>query len=290
MKTNRYSYTSIILAGTSLLMTSLTANANILNASSGGTFRFNYNRDAIALYGTADTDDQGNTIPNTIDHPGYFVSNYSDTANSDYLSKTSGHFINNSGDTEISAINLVHDITSIGPNPAGQATGRFVKGTTENFGIDSDTLAGTGSMGLTGVQAFALPYYGGTGGSLIYGDFTLKYNPFSREAAWDDADVLGTPSGWYLRNNISFSANAYDLANLALNYDDAENWELRGDLLIAPENATFLHGAASADWGDFCLGAGSHAGCGAVSAVPVPTAIWLFGTGLAGLLTASRRK
>ncbi len=288
MKKN--SCTSILLAGTSLLITSLSANANILNATSGGTFRFNFDRDAIALYGTSDTDEQGNPIPNSIEHPGYFISKFSNTANSDYLSKTSGYFINNSGDMEISAVNLIHDITSIGSNPTGQATGRFVKGTTPNFAIDSDTLAGTGSMGLTGVQAFTLPFYGDTGGTLIYGDFTLKYSAFSRAAAWDDAGVPGTPSGWYLRNNISFSATAYDLANLTVNYDDAENWELKGDLLIAPENATFLLGAASADWGDFCLGVGSHAGCGAVSAVPVPAAVWLFGTGLMGLLTVSRRK
>ncbi len=141
---------------------------------------------------------------------------------------------------------------------------------------------------MTGIEL----YKGLYNGALIYGDYSLHYNPANRAATWDDFGLNAPlPSGWYLQNNISFSAVVYDLAQLSIIVTDAENWQLSGDLVLSPENAGLLQNTLQRDVGDFCLGVGSHAGCGQISTVPLPTAAWLFLSGLTGLAgTALRRR
>ncbi|ANE53777.1 hypothetical protein [Methylomonas sp. DH-1] len=217
----------------------------------------------------------------TASNPGDFLVQFFDTQASDYKSYSDSYFyLGNTSRTEVSALNLVHDITPVGSsNPTGQAANRHVKSTTPNFSIDSETLAGTGLLGMTGIELFRGLY----SGSLITGDYSLLYNPNNRQNAWADLGQDGTPSGWYLQNNVSFSMVVYELTNLVVSYTDANHWQMSGDLLMSPENADFLHGARLADMGDFCLGVGSHSGCGQVSTVPVPAALWLFISGLTGM-------
>lgn len=252
------------------------ANATALHADLGGTFTTQYDREALAVL-----------VGGSSSAPGEFLVAYFDTTQSDYTQFSDSYFyLGNTSRTEIPAVNLVHDITPISAvNPSGQAQNRYVKATTPNFAIDSETLTGTGSLGMTGVELFR----GNYNGSLVTGDFSLRYSVANRQAAWDDLGQAGTPGGWYLQNNISFSMVLFDLANLSLIIADANNWQLSGDLLMSPENADFLGGARQADVGDFCLGVGSFAGCGQVTAVPVPAAVWLFGTGLIGLSGTGRR-
>lgn len=259
-----------VISALVVLSSPSSAFASTLNAAAGGSFTMNLDRDAFAVL-------NGGTVSN----PGNFLVRYYDTQASDYKTYSDSYFyLGNTSRTEISALNLLHDIMPVSNgNPTGQAANRHVKSTTPNFSVDSQTLAGTGVLGMTGIELFRGLY----SGSLITGDFSLVYNPANRQAAWDDLEQSGTPGGWYLQNNVSFSMVVYDLANLAVIYTDADNWQMSGDLLMSPENADFLHGARLADMGDFCLGVGSHGGCGQVSAVPVPAAVWLFVTGLAGL-------
>lgn len=246
------------------------ADAALLNANSGGTFTMNLDRDALALSNFG-----------SLTQPGYFLAQYFDTIESDYTTRTdSSFYFNNPTRVEIPAVNLVHDITPVSAsNPSGQLSGRNVQATTPDFSIDSDTLAGTGTMGMTGVEMFR----GSFSGTLLNGDYSLKYDPEARQTMWDAFGVSGTPGGWYLQNNVSFSAVAYELANLRLQYSSAGDWMLSGDLLLSPENAFFLKNAVLADLGDFCLGVGAYSGCGQVAAVPLPSAVWFFASGIAGI-------
>lgn len=281
MKPNIYSaYRTInssltLCLSISSILLSQNASAAILNASLGGTFNMNLDRNAFAILAEG-----------TVENPGHFLVHYYDTAESDYTQFTDSYFyLGNTSRTEIPAINLVHDITPVSTsNPGGQAQNRYVKSTTPNFSVNSDTLAGTGTLGMTGMELFRGSY----NGSLLLGDLSLRYGIAVRQGVWEELEQEGTPSGWYLQNNVSFSAVAYDLENLTVEFSDANNWKMSGDLLMSPENADFMHGARLADMGDFCLGVGSYAGCGVITAVPVPSALWLFVSSLGSLGLARR--
>ena len=244
------------------------ADAATLNAPSSGTFTMNLDRDALAPYAG-----------------GYYLSTRWNTSASDYSNPVnSGDFlISHLNTTEIPAINQVFDLTVIGNDPTGQAYQRFVKATSANFAIDSDTLAGVAGaqIGMTGVQGFYAPNWPPSGAGLVNGDFSVLY---------DTARQTNGRSGWYLANNIYFTMAVYDLSNLSIAFTDSDNWRFSGDLLMSPENGGMLQGATLKDVGDFCLGAGSYSACGQVSAVPVPAAVWLFGSGLLGLAGIASRK
>jgi hypothetical protein len=237
------------------------ASAITLSAVTGGTFTFNY--DSVAL---------GMAAGGSASNNGYYLSNFWDTAASDPSNptNTSSHFTGSAGSTQISATNLVHDITPTGLNPSNQSAGRNVQGTSPTFSIDSNTLAGVSGaqLGLTGIQSFYAPNFGG---NVTAGDFSLAY----------DSAKPGT--GWYVKNNFSFGLDMYDLSNLALIVTDANNWELSGDLLLASANAGMIYGQTGANVGTFSLSVSA-------SPVPVPAAAWLFGGGLLSLLGVVRRK
>lgn len=267
MNEQRPRQTAAAILTAALMMATATAEAIALNAPSGGTFTMNLDRDALAPYF------------------GYQMTSFWDTAASDYTNaaNSGGALVSQIGTTEISAVNRVFDLTPIGSDPAGQAAQRFVKATSSNFSIESDTLAGAAGtqVGMTGVQGFHAPLWPPAGGALVNGDFSLAY---------DTSRQTDGRSGWYLANNIYFTMAVYDFSNLSLAFTDADNWQLSGRLLMSPENGTMLQGPSLNDVGGFCLGTGSYSGCGQVTAVPVPAAVWMFGSGLLGLLGMERRK
>ncbi|MGZ8218700.1 hypothetical protein [Methylomagnum sp.] len=257
------------------------AHADTLDATAGGTFTFSLDRNALAPY----------VFGSYYGNNGYYLGGFWDSAASDYTNpaNAASYFSANVGSTELSALNLVHDLTATGANPSGQPAGRHVIGTTAGFSLDSGTLAGVQissmstagvvgeKLGMTGVQGFWLPNYNG-GSRIINGDFSLQY---------DAARQTNGRSGWFLANNISYTMAVYDLASLNLTHasGDTINWRLTGDLLMAPENAGMILGSSYSDVGNFSLGVGSYA-----APVPVPAAAWLFGSSLIGLLGAARRK
>jgi hypothetical protein len=247
------------------------AHADTVNASAGGTFTLSFDRNALGAY----------VFGSTLGNNGYYLANFWDGAASDYSNQanTASSFIASTGSTEISALNLVHNLMPTGPNPTGQATGRHVMGTTAGFSLDTSSLAGVGGekLGMTGVEGFYLPNYGG-GSRIINGDFSLQY---------DTIRQTNGRSGWYLANNISYTLAVYDLANLNLTRTagDSTNWQLTGDVWMSPENASMLLGSAYTDVGNFSLGVGSYA-----TPVPVPAAAWLFGSGLMGVFGFARRR
>lgn len=242
------------------------ASAMALNTSAGGTFTFNYDSAALgqAAYG------------NVLGNNGYYLAKFWDTAASDpsdSANVASNFTKTHVGSTQISATNLVHDLTAVGSYQASQPSGRHVQGTSSNFSIESTDLSGVSGaqLGMTGIQGFYIPNFATT---VSAGDFSLAYNPTE------------TASGWYIKNNLSFGLITYDLANLALTVTDANNWQLNGDLLFAADYAGMIYGQAGSKVGTFSLDLGSYA----VTAVPVPGAVWLFGSALAGLLGFNRRK
>jgi hypothetical protein len=259
--------TKILFATLAAAVALLPANASaaVLSASTGGTFTFNYDSATLgkAAYG------------NVLSNNGYYLSNFWNTTASDPSNpvNTASYFTHNGGTTQISEINLVQDISPTGPNPDNQPTGRNVQGTSPTFAIDSTNLAGVSGtkLGITGIQNF---YAANFSSHVTAGDFSLAYDPSE------------TASGWYIQNNFSFPLIVYDLSNLALTVTDANNWNLSGDLLLASGYADMIYGQAGADVGTFNLGVGSYA----VSAVPVPAAIWLFGSIFAGFIGFTRRK
>lgn len=251
------------------------ANATILNAPTSGVFTMNLDKDALTPYS------------------GYFLSAFWDAAASDYSNPlNTGDYLNSrNSKNEIPAINQMFDLTPIGNDPTGQAAQRFLKATSANFFIDSDTLVGVDSVdgafdnrvagaqiGMAGVQGFYAPDWltacCGLGGGLVNGDFSLTY---------DSTRQTDGRSGWYLANNIHFTMAVYDFSDLSVVFTDANNWQLSGDLLMSPENGGMLKGASLNDVGDFCLGVGSYAGCGQIATVPLPGTVWFFAAGLLGI-------
>ncbi|MDZ4099168.1 MAG: hypothetical protein U1E13_10810 [Methylophilaceae bacterium] len=263
----KHSFTQCVLLASLALSTN--ANAISLSALTGGTFTFNLDSAALGNYVGGSTLGTNN----------YYLSSFSNTAASDPTVVTAAAFSSTIGATPISATNLVHDLTPIGTNPVGQLSGRHVQATTAGFSIDSSTLAGVAGekLGMTGMQGFYIPNFNGNPSKMYTGDFSLQF---------DSTRTSNGTSGWYLNNNSAFTLAAYDLANLKVIVTDANNWLLTGDLLVAPSLANMLAGPAYTDVGGFQLGVGSYG----VSSVPVPSAVWLFGSGLLSLLGVVRRK
>jgi hypothetical protein len=138
---------------------------------------------------------------------------------------------------------------------------------------------------MTGIEL----YKGSYNGALIYGDYSLSYDPNTRQQVLDEFGYSHQVSGWYLQNNVSFSAVVYELENLALVYHSAMDWKLQGDLMITPENALLLKIPVMTDVGDFCLGFGSFSGCG-TTVVPIPASAWLFVSALFGFGATTWRR
>lgn len=262
----------------------VSASADTLSAASGiGTFTINFDRDAFApLYG------------GTLENPGIFHAGFFNTAASNYTSISGNNMLAAAYPySEQTSTSLVHDITATGPNPSGQASQRYVRGTTADFAVHttgSSVTGGTGELGMTGVQVIGIGAGAYAGYGMVYGDYTLTYDPVAQA---EQAGSTAGLTGWYLQNHIygpGFFMDSYDLANLSVVVTDSNNWKMTGDLLMSGSNSGMLLAAEGTDMGNFCLGVGSYTDCAAPAAVPVPGAVWMFGSGLIGLMGVGRRK
>jgi hypothetical protein len=150
---------------------------------------------------------------------------------------------------------------------------RFNQPTT--FSFDPNNLLGTaaGSIGLGGVMRFRVDIAPPTN-RVHLGDMALAYHP-------ELEGITPGRSGWLLVNNIGFTADAFELYNVATQLTD---------------DSLSLNGTLGFGWGFDHLGATqarlNHTPIGTFSftttVVPVPTAVWLFISGLTGLFVNSR--
>lgn len=168
------------------------------------------------------------------------------------------------------------DLTGTGiPTGAG---GRGNRPTTLNWDasqdalVDSSTFAASGQIGLNGVVMTR----GSFTGTLTSGDYTFEY-----DASRND----GVNSGWTLWNHTSFRTSTYDARNISVT-TNGDELIMTGELWWSANMTAFLFG------GDGSNSAGKAADFTLISpaVVPVPAAVWLFGSGLVGLLAGARRK
>ena len=140
-----------------------------------------------------------------------------------------------------------------------------------DFSFDPNDLFGSasGGIGLNGVIRFRVDVNQPTNRVLL-GDMTLEYHPELEGAS------LGR-SGWLMVNHIGFDADAFELFDVNTNLT-ANNLTLSGNLGFG--------------WGFDHLGSGvarqNNTRIGTFSfetaVVPVPASVWLFVSGLAGIL------
>lgn len=174
---------------------------------------------------------------------------------------------------EISAIGLQYAVNgaNIAPNPVGR------QNRATDFAFNPNDLFGTatGGIGLGGAIRFRVDV-NRSNNRILLGDMTLEYHP----------ELEGTSfgrSGWLLVNHIGFDADAFELFDVTTRLN-ADSLTLDGNLGFG---WGFDHlGSAAARLADSRIGTFSLQ----TTVVPVPAAVWLFASGLAGLFGFSRVK
>jgi hypothetical protein len=148
-------------------------------------------------------------------------------------------------------------------------------GITGNYGADAATLTlntATGTSGTGDFDDLLFPLNTvtfGTPGAIVNGG--IVYDPFTTPVV----DVLEI-SGWQL-----------DLATLIIDpASTTEKLKLSGTGLLSGNGFD----ATSATWTFSAQNASSYSMSITAAVVPVPAAVWLFGSGLIGLVGLARRK
>lgn len=168
------------------------------------------------------------------------------------------------------------DLTGTGIPTGGALGGRNNQATTLSWNASQDSLTNSSTFGATGQVGLngVISTRGSFTGTLLYGDFDFQY-----KAARDN----GTNSGWTLTNHVSFASTSYDTRNLNVT-TDGDNLVMTGELWLSPNTGAFLLGTNGVinpgRMGTFVL----------TSPVPVPAAVWLFGSALVGLTGVARRR
>ncbi len=135
--------------------------------------------------------------------------------------------------------------------------------TTLNYG--SNPTTGTGQIGLSGAVTVQSDFFSGY---LQFSDLSLNYS--QTDGQWE----IST-------HELGFGTDIlFDLYDVATSTNSAGLLSLTGDLVFDPQWASFLNVDSTTTVGSVSL---------APAAVPVPAAIWLFGSGLASFLVGIRR-
>lgn len=252
------------IAGVLLLLSSSVQAATI----SGGSLTLNLDRDALIA---------GTLLDNT-PAPSIYVEEFWDAsaASKTFLELRDGNTPTNLADyasNEISAVGLQYSVNNsvIPANPAGRQN----RATT--FSFDPNNLLGTasGAIGVNGVVRFRVDV-NPPNNRIMLGDMTLEYHP-----ELENATPGSGRSGWLLVNHIGFDADAFELFDVVT--------QLNGTLLS-------INGKLGFGWGFDHLGA-TDARLNATrignfsfqtTVVPVPGAVWLFASGVIGMLFNKR--
>jgi len=256
---NWVSQVSFIVSSLLVLTISFPAFASSI---SGGVMTLNINNTQLAAAFPHDT---------TTDRSSFYLEEYFNSAQA--ASRTSAELLTDHivlGAGEISSVGrqfTVNGLSTTGLNIAN------------DFEFDPNDLAGTatGAIGLGGAMRFRLdipfithPETGEEAGNrAINGYLSLEYNG-------NAAIEAGYPE-WTIYNHYSFRNEVFNLENVVT--DITENsLTLSGDISLA---GGFVHmgGEYGTIVGDFNF---------QTTVVPVPAAVWLFASGLAGLFVSGR--
>jgi hypothetical protein len=248
----------ISIAGHAIAIVCTLVSLNVqASMVSGGALILNIDRDALIA---------GIPLDNT-PAPSIYVEEFFDASSA---LKTQSQILNDNtpinltdyAANEISAVDLQFAVNdaSIATNP----TLRSNRPTT--FAFDPNDLFGTatGSIGLGGVIRFRVDVQPPTN-RLILGDMTLEYDPALESAS-------SGRSGWVLTNHIGFDIGAFNLFDVTTNLT-GDNLILSGDLGLG-DGFNHLGGITDARVGTFSF---------QTTVVPVPSAVWLFMSGLCTL-------
>ncbi len=154
------------------------------------------------------------------------------------------------------------------PSPPNGPLGlgaRFPQNSTFTYNNSNPYDNNHGQIGLGGVMVMAYTGAIPGGGSSTFGDFQMK----------------NVGANWLLTNKISFTSDAFLLTDVTTTILDANNFALSGNVKYANAGAAgFLGGQLGDTVGTFSF----------TTAVPVPGAVWLFGSGILGLLGSRYRR
>lgn len=265
---NRFTNIQLKFAVSVLTIFSISAQAATV---SSGTLTINLNRDALIA---------GTILDNYPETPAQVPSIYlEEFYDASAASKTSIELreSNTPSDpfdvaaNEISAKNLQFSVngSTISANPLGR------RNQATNFEFNSADLFGsaTGSIGLNGVLRFRVDVMPPSN-RILLGDMSMEYKPALEGA---------TPgrSGWVITNHIGFDAGGFELFDVSTN--------LIGNGLTVNGNLGFGSGfdhlgAKAARLADTRIGTFSFQ----TTVVPVPGAVWLFASGLGGVILSRR--
>lgn len=242
-----------------LAMALFSISASALSIS-GGTLALNLDANALASMGSG-VISGGNPGSNTVGDRYVYVDDYFGTGF--YNQAITGTSPTAVDSVAVPSTNLVAGINGASVVPVA---GRSHKPTTLNFNSSLLDGTATGQIGTNGVIRISSDIAAGLAGAYLL---------------WDDIAMDYTGGNWAMFTEDGFFGKNYlfDLSNL--NETIVGNaLTLTGDLSLATSWAGFLGANAGTNLGSFTL---------QTTVVPVPAAVWLFGSGLMGLLSIRRK-
>jgi hypothetical protein len=151
------------------------------------------------------------------------------------------------------------------PSPPLGLGARFPKNSTFTFASGNPYSNNGGRIGLGGVMVLAYTEAVPGGGSSTFGDFSMT----------------NVGANWLLTNHVSFTSPFVSLTDVTTTIIDDNNFSLSGNVKYANSGvANFMRGEFGETIGTFSF----------TTVVPVPGAVWLFGSGLVGLLGSRYRR
>lgn len=157
-------------------------------------------------------------------------------------------------------------------------TGHHNQPTTFSFDPANPTGTASGAVGLGGAMKFRGNFQTSPGASMfLLGEFSLYYSA---------ASAINGASGWVMKGNISPAMPVFDLLNASTSLN-GNIWTLSGDLRMSSQVAgAFFDEVID---GPKILG-NATLQLTTTAPVPVPAAVWLFGSALSGLGLVGRRR
>ncbi len=224
---------------------------------SGGAFTMNLDAAALASFAG------GN---NTLGSRGRYLEEFLDYSyNEQAVTGTSPDPHPGTGGAADSYVGSIPSTTGLqfvvnGYDPVNSVSGRYLQSSSLDF--TGSPSSGTGQIGLSGLLRFRTDqatWY------LTSGDFSLKHNG----------------SDWTLHGHSAFGeSNFANLVNVTSSVT-GNLWTMSGDLTVGNSWASFFGTTTGAPLGTFSF---------QTTVVPVPAAVWLFGSALLGLTGIARRK